>query len=232
MLPTLTSSLAQLRLIPSIIYTVNPRLYEHLPLTQPFFAIAGILTMYAHDIQEYGDIAQIFDVLLAREAVFSLYMFAQIVLQRADELFEVPSDEPDVLASILSKLPKPLELDKLIDNTAKLFKRHPPETLKTWRQISSSSALKTARWPDQILGQTLEDGESYFQKQVEEIKLAEKRAKQREKVLEIMRRYRKPARTVVFAVLVGVFAFSLRKAGGPSGMLGAFWRKWAGYQGH
>jgi len=224
MLPTLAPSLAQLRLIPSIIYAVDPRLYRHLPLTQPFFAIPGILTMYAHDIQEYGDIARVFDVLLAREAVFSVYMFAQIVLQRSDELFEIPSDEPEMLHSILSKLPKPLELDTLISNTIKLFEKHPPETLKTWRAISKSSVLKTARWPNQTISQSLEDGEAYFETQVRELQ----RAEQREEVLATMWKYRRPAQTVGLAVLVGVLSFWLRRSSGPSGIFGAFWRYYSG----
>jgi hypothetical protein len=228
MLPTLAPSLAQLRLIPSIIAAANPQLYHHLPLTQPFFAIPGILTMYAHDIQEYVDISRVFDVLLAREAVFSVYMFAQIVLQRAQELFEVPSDEPEMLHSILSKLPKPLKLDTLVTNTLKLFEKHPPETLKTWRAISMSSVLKTARWPDQTVKQSLADGESYFEKQVQELK----RAEQRKKLLAVIQKYRRPTQTVVFAVLIGVLAISLRRSSGPSGMFGAFWRHWTGYQGH
>jgi hypothetical protein len=227
MLPTLAPSLAQLRLIPSIIRTVDPKLYNHLPLTQPFFAIPGILTMYAHDIQEYGDIARIFDVLLAREAVFSVYMFAQIILQRADELFEVPADEPEVLHSILSKLPKPLDLETLIANTVKLFEKHPPETLSTWRAISKFSVLKTARSPDQVLKESIEDGEMYFYKQVKDLQWAE----QREKVLKTMWKYRRPARTVGLAILVGVLSFWLRKSSGPSGILGAFWR-WSGYSGY
>jgi hypothetical protein len=228
MLPTLAPSLAQLRLIPSIIQAVDSKLYNHLPLTQPFFAIPGILTMYAHDIQEYGDISRIFDVLLAREAVFSVYMFAQIVLQRANELFEIPSDEPEMLHSVLSKLPKPLKLEQLIADTIKLFEKYPPESLQTWGRISTSSALKTARWPEQTRTQTLEDGKRYFEKQVVELR----RAEQREKALKVLWKYRKPVRTVVLAVTIGLLSVWLRKSTGPSGVFGAFWRLWYGYREH
>ncbi|KFY42335.1 hypothetical protein V494_02462 [Pseudogymnoascus sp. VKM F-4513 (FW-928)] len=47
MLPTLAPALAQLRLIPGIIRTVNPKLYQHLSDTQPFFALSGTLTIDA-----------------------------------------------------------------------------------------------------------------------------------------------------------------------------------------
>ncbi|KAL2061711.1 hypothetical protein VTL71DRAFT_7089 [Oculimacula yallundae] len=221
MLPTFAQALTQLHLIPAIINTVNPQLRDHLSLTQPFFALSGTLTMYAHDIQEYGDISRLFDVLLAREAVFSVYMFAQIVLQRSDELFETPADEPEMLHSILSKLPKPLDIEALIANTIRLFEDHPPEKLGMWRSISSSSVLKTARWHEQLSSQSLEDGARYFVQQSKEIEWAEKRRQ----VLKILWKYRQPAGTVGLAVLIGVVSFWLRK---PSGVLG-MWRQFTGY---
>jgi len=220
MLPTLAPALDQLRLIPTILYTVNPQLCHHLSQTQPFFALSGTLTMYAHDIQEYGDIARLFDVLLAREAVFSVYLFAQIVLQRSDELFDTPADEPEMLHSILSKLPKPLDIETLIARTIQLFEQHPPETLKGWRMISSSSVLKTTRWQQDAAKQTLEDGHMYFQRQVKELQWAE----QRRRVMKTLWKYRKPASAVGVAVLVGVLSFYIKKSSGGLGFLSALQR--------
>ncbi|KAJ4300466.1 GTPase-activating protein gyp8 [Collariella sp. IMI 366227] len=77
---------------------------------KPFFALSGTLTMYAHDITSQGEIARLFDVLLAREPVFTVYLFAAMVCARREELFDTPRDEPEMLHSILSKLPTPLDL--------------------------------------------------------------------------------------------------------------------------
>ena len=220
MLPTLAPALDQLRLIPAILYTVNPQLCDHLSQTQPFFALSGTLTMYAHDIQEYGDIARLFDVLLAREAVFSVYLFAQIILQRSDELFDTPADEPEMLHSILSKLPKPLDIETLIAKTIQLFDQHPPETLKGWRMTSSSSVLKTTRWQQDAAKQTLEDGYMYFQRQVKELQWAE----QRKRVVNTIWKYRKPASAFGVALLVGVLSFYIKKSSGGLGFLSALHR--------
>lgn len=222
MLPTLAPALAQLNLIPRIIHSVNPALAAHLSLTQPFFALSGTLTMYAHDIQSYGDIARLFDVLLAREAVFSVYIFAAIVLARKDELFETPAEEPEMLHSILSKLPKPLNLEKLIADTVALFKDHPPESLKSWRSISRSSVLKTARWQDEISEQKPEDGKIYFDRQVKELANAERR----KKALKTLWSYRRPAGTVGIAVMVGVLSFWLARSSVSMGIYTALWKKW------
>lgn len=214
MLPTLAPALTQLRLIPSILRAVNRPLYLHLSKTQPFFALSGTLTMYAHDIQEYGDIARLYDVLLAQPAVFSLYLFAAIVLQRSDELFETPADEPEMLHSILSKLPKPLDLERLIQHALSLFAEYPPETLQGWRTVSKNSVLRTTLDPVAAEMQSVEDGRMFFEAQVRELQWAERR----EELMKQVRRYQRPASAVGIAVLVGVVSFYIRKSLGSSGL--------------
>jgi hypothetical protein len=155
-------------------------------------------------------------------------MFAQIVLQRSDELFETPADETDMLHSILSKLPRPLDIETLIANTVELYEKYPPEKLKTWKSISNNSVLKTARWQDQVLNQSLEEGEMYFKMQVKELEWAERR----KLLLKMAWKYRRPARAIGVAFLVGLLSYMLRGSSGPSGYFGALWRQFWGYQGH
>jgi hypothetical protein len=217
MLPSLAPAIAQLRLIPVILRATDPALWEHLSQTEPFFALSGTLTMYAHDITSLGEITRLFDVLLAREPAFSVYMFAKIVLDRREELFDTPATEPEMLHSILSKLPKPLDLDALIAGTVALFAAHPPETLGlSWRAgISSASVLKTARGTEQCAAQSMADGQRYFDKQNRELQWQEKR----DKALSNMWKYRRPAQTVGLAVLVGALAFWLRRSPASSAFL-------------
>lgn len=227
MLPNLAPAVAQLRLIPDILLAVDPPLCRHLSQTEPFFALSGTLTMYAHDIQSYGDIARLFDALLAREQVFSVYVFAQIVLNRREELFDTPADEPEMLHSILSKLPQPLHLEALITDAAGLFARHPPEVLRSWSSITPSSVLKTARDMKVSAAQSMEDGHRFFEKQIEELQWAE----QKQRIAQKLRSYAAAtttpvARGVVLAVLVGVAAVYFRKASpGTWAYLTAFWSR-------
>ncbi len=76
MLPTLSPTFSHLDLLPRILHVADLKLERHLSQTQPFFALAATLTLYAHDIQEYGDIARLFDFLLGQEASVSIYLFA------------------------------------------------------------------------------------------------------------------------------------------------------------
>lgn len=76
MLPTLSPAVAHLYLLPSILECADPALRLHLAQTSPYFALAATLTLYAHDVEEYGEIARLFDFLLAHETVVSIYLFA------------------------------------------------------------------------------------------------------------------------------------------------------------
>lgn len=79
MLPTMTGALSHLQLLPAILKAADAELFDHLSQTAPFyFALPATLTLYAHEIQEYGDIARLFDYLLTNEAVVSIYLYATV----------------------------------------------------------------------------------------------------------------------------------------------------------
>ncbi|KAL3955280.1 hypothetical protein ACCO45_010843 [Purpureocillium lilacinum] len=103
MLPSLGPTTSQLRLLPDLLGKADPKLRRHIATIEPFYALAGTLTMYAHNIEAYHDIARLFDVFLAREPVFTIYVFAQIVMDRRDEILDI--DEPDMLQVVLAKVP-------------------------------------------------------------------------------------------------------------------------------
>ncbi|KAF9784813.1 hypothetical protein IL306_007086 [Fusarium sp. DS 682] len=205
MLPSFGPTTAQLRLLPDILHAADPKLRRHLAGVEPFYALAGTLTMYAHNIEAYQDIARLFDVFLAREPVFTVYVFAQIILDRRNEIFEI--DEPDMLHVILGKVPTKMDLDELIINSAALFKQHPPETLSYWRRISKFSALKTARDIEACAKQSMEEGSELFEKQVNELHWQE----MQNRIKLALWRYRRPVKTVGMALVVGALAFYLRR---------------------
>ncbi|KAL8830643.1 MAG: hypothetical protein Q9191_001320 [Dirinaria sp. TL-2023a] len=209
MLPSMAPSLAHLHLLPAILSAADPQLCKHLSQTQPFFALAATLTLYAHEIQEYSDIARLLDFLLAHGAAVSVYFFAVIVLSRRDELFDIPADEPEMLHSVLSKLPKPLDLEALISKTVALVTQHPPEHLPygAWAKISPYSVLKTTIGP--IRRQTLRDGEQVFANQVMQLR----RAELRQQAMNTIWEYRRPAGSVGLAIFVALLSFWLRREG-------------------
>ena len=209
MLPSMSPSIAHLQLLPAILYAVDPRLHQHLSTTRPYFALAATLTLYAHDIQEYADIARLFDFLLSQPAVASVYFFVVIIRSRRSELFEIPADEPEMLHFVLSKLPKPLNLEVLIARTMTLFEEHPPETLpwRAWSKISRYSVLKTTR--ASIDKQSMVDAETLFTKQATQLS----REQFRQAMMAQAWQYRRPLGTIGVTVSVIVLSYWLRRNG-------------------
>ncbi|KAH9826081.1 TBC1 domain family member 20-like [Teratosphaeria destructans] len=221
MLPSMTGTESYLRLLPAILYAVDPEVYQHLSHTQPFFALAATLTLYAHDIEEYGDIARLFDFLLASEASVSLYLFAVIVVSRKKELMEIEADEPEMLHAILSKLPKPLDLEHLIHCTTEAFDKYPPEKLpgRAWSHVSSYSVLKTTHLDETLQRQTLEDGERWFEMHDQEIQRKEAWLKRQQRARLLLRQYRRPAAFTGLAVLFALVAYMARDEGRVSSLM-------------
>lgn len=209
MLPSLTPSLQHLRLIPSLLEAADPHLGRRLSRTQPFFALSATLTLYAHDIQEYSDIARLYDFILAHEPVVAIYMFTAIVMSRRTELLEIPVEEPEMLHFTLSKLPQPLDLESLISSTVQLFSRYPPQKLHRliWWRISSHSVLKTSRNIKEK--QSLRRGEELFLKQAAHLR----REESRKKAIKFMWRYRRRATSVTLTLLAGAFSIWLTRNG-------------------
>ena len=212
MLPSLSASLAHLKLLPAILYAADAKLCQHLSQTQPFFALAATLTLYAHEIQDYQAIARLFDFLLAQEAVVSIYLFAVIILSRKDELLEIPADEPEMLHFTLSKLPSPLDVEDLIMRAKELFSEHPPEQLpfRAWSKISSYSVLKTTRGSPR--SQSILDGEELFRKQVSQLKTEEFR----QRVRSMLWKYRKPAGGIGLALAVALASVLIQRGASES----------------
>ncbi|BCR95515.1 TBC domain-containing protein [Aspergillus luchuensis] len=209
MLPSLSPALKHLELIPAIIEKADPALRRHLAEIKPFFALAATLTMYSHDIQEYSDIARLFDFLLAQEPVVSIYLFAAIILSRKKELLEFSVDETDMLHFTLSKLPNPLDLEGLISLAMQLFEAHPPESLPfgAWKRIPECSVLKSSR--DLVRIQGPDETVDLFAKQVRHLRWEERK----EKTIAFLWNHRRTIGSVAVTMFIGAMSFWIKKRG-------------------
>lgn len=209
MLPSLSPALKHLELIPAIIEKADPALRRHLAEIKPFFALAATLTMYSHDIQEYSDIARLFDFLLAQEPVVSIYLFAAIILSRKKELLEFSVDETDMLHFTLSKLPNPLDLEGLISRAMQLFEAHPPESLPfgAWKRIPECSVLKSSR--DLVRIQGPDETVDLFAKQVRHLRWEERK----EKTVAFLWNHRRTIGSVAVTMFIGAMSFWIKKRG-------------------
>lgn len=207
MLPSLSPALKHLNLLPAILDSADRKLSLHISGTKPFFALAATLTLYAHDVQNLGDIARLYDFILSREPVVSIYLFAAIILARRDELFNFDADEIDMIHFTLTKLPQPLNLEPLISRAMSLYQTHPPDSLPcgAWRKISGNSVLKSSR--NLGLDLTRDDALKFFQKQTQELRWEERR----DKVVKVLRKKSRPIGFAGLSVLVAVVSYWLMK---------------------
>lgn len=145
------------------------------------------------------------------------------MLQRRDELFDIPDDEPEMLHSILSKLPKPLDLEGLISKALRLLEEYPPEKLSTWVQISNKSVLKTSRRAgpfgskDSPAHSDLLQAEQLLVKQAAEVE----RKRKLKEICDQVIKYKPQALKIGVTIVVGVSAVAigayLSKSGGTMG---------------
>jgi hypothetical protein len=213
MLPKLSASVSHLQLLPAILYNADRDIYNILP-ANPFYGLAHVLTLYSHDIHSYKDIARLFDFLLAREAVMSIYLFAVIVISKREQLLEYMADGPDedVMSVVLQKLPEDINIDDMITQATRLFEQYPPSSLpfRTWRRVSDYSVLKTTLDVKDLTTQTLEQGQNWFDKHAEEIRKQEAKARMIHMARKTLYKYQRPV-VLTLSVAVCVVALWLGK---------------------
>ncbi|KAJ4289191.1 GTPase-activating protein gyp8 [Kalmusia sp. IMI 367209] len=211
MLSTLDAAIAHLALLHPILSTADPALYDHLPKSQPSFALADTLTMFAHNMQEYKDIARLFDFFLARHTVMPIYFFAAAVLSRREEMLEIDKEDEDIMHATLGKLPQPFDVEFHIARSVELYERLPPESLRSllWWKISSSSVLKTSSTPLALNRLSLEDGEKWMQQQESEVRRQQAWKKAASNVKYLRRRLWVYRRHAAFGLAVAVGAYAL-----------------------
>lgn len=120
-----------------------------------------------------------------------------------------------MLHSILSKLPKPLDLEGLISRANLLLDTYPPESLSTWSKISPKSVLKTSRISPTSSGKsyTLAQAEGLFHAQCKELEWAKKK----EEIFKRLAKHKGPTTAFALTIVVGLSAVGLgwymRKSG-------------------
>ena len=219
MLPTMAPSVQHLRLLPRILQAADPDLAKHLTFTTVQYALPSAITLYAHVVEQYSDIARLFDFILAHEPVMSIYLFAAIIISRRDKLLEIPAEDHDILFFTLQKLPQPLDLEQLVSGALDVFKRFPPERLPGWAwwNVSSSSVLKTMRNGRR---QQVDEAEACYHRQAAEAerrKNAEERWNESKKrammTVRTVQRHRRPIATTAAALAIGIFSFWMKRSG-------------------
>jgi len=209
MLPTISPARKHFEVVSAIVKSADPELADHISEAENSFALSATHSLFAHDIQDYGAIARLYDFLLAHEPAMSLYLFATVTISRRSELFEMPADQSDILTFMISKLPQTLNIDVLVQDTLILFRNHPPHSLRgfIWWRLSRYSVLKTSRSIGQH--QSLEEAELLARNQIEQLR----REELLQKRMRALAKYRRPAMSLTAALLIGAISYWIRRNG-------------------
>ncbi|KAK9389203.1 rab-GTPase-TBC domain-containing protein [Lipomyces mesembrius] len=152
MMPTLQPALDHLNLIPPLLDQIDKPLSRHLRYTKPFYALAAVLTLFAHDIQSYSEIALMFDFFFGCEsASIPVYLYTAIMVHRREEAFEFPAKESEMIHAVISRMPQPLpvSITDAISMSLALYSQYPPSSLlPAWKNISQYSILHTWQFPE------------------------------------------------------------------------------------
>ncbi|KAK9239659.1 hypothetical protein V1525DRAFT_424385 [Lipomyces kononenkoae] len=152
MMPTLQPALDHLNLIPPLLEQIDRPLSRHLRYTKPFYALAAVLTLFAHDIQSYSEIMLLFDFFFGCEsASIPVYLYTAIMVHRRDEALAIPSRESEMIHAIISRMPQPLPISitDAISMSLALYSQYPLSSLlPAWKAVSRYSMLRTLQIPD------------------------------------------------------------------------------------
>lgn len=129
-----------------LIYRLHPSLYDYLERSEvgTMFCLPWFLTWYGHNLNKYQDVVRLYDFFLASPPLTPLYLAAEIVVHRQDEIFAVDCDMPSI-HSLLSQIPDDLPFEELLEKTSDLYVQYPPESVEAEVSERSRRELRPRR---------------------------------------------------------------------------------------
>ncbi|KAF8958165.1 rab-GTPase-TBC domain-containing protein [Flammula alnicola] len=116
--------LGLLRVTKNLLRLADPDYARILEQTSPlpFYALSNLLTLFSHDMPTLPLIQHVFDYLLSRPPVASVYLASAIILSRKQEVIRLEEEEEEgMIHSLLSSLPHladgPFDVQKDEDDT-------------------------------------------------------------------------------------------------------------------
>lgn len=141
MLSTLQPTTIMLFLVFDIIKVADRQLHRHLKAigVEPFFAIASLLTWFAHTVESHEDSCRVFDYLLSSPAHSVLYVMAAAIVEKRDEV--LACDSSDMAWLVLSRPPE--DVVAMLASAGVLESNVALRHVGGWRKLSEHSCLKT-----------------------------------------------------------------------------------------
>jgi len=131
MMETMDRTQLVLEFIFPLIKEMDPELFVFLKESEvgSYFALSWLLTWYGHVIKDLKRTCRIYDFFMAGHPTMPMYLAAEIILHRREEILNTDCDMPSVHHLLTSLANVQLPDDELIQNAVLVFIEKPPSGL-------------------------------------------------------------------------------------------------------
>lgn len=128
--PTMDKTRHILNYLIPIVRKVNTKLADHIVRSGAgtIFALSWLITWYGHVLTDSKHTLRLYDFFLACHPLMPIYLAAQIVLHREEEILREECDMA-LMHHLLSNLPQNLPFETIITAAGDLFIQFPPESV-------------------------------------------------------------------------------------------------------
>jgi len=128
---TMDSTRIVLDMIFPLINELDPELLCFLKDSEvgSYFALSWLLTWYGHVIKDLKRTCRVYDFFIASHPAMPIYLAAEIILHRREEILSTECDMPSVHHLLTSLASKQLPDDELIENAVLVFIEKPPSNI-------------------------------------------------------------------------------------------------------
>lgn len=129
-----------------IIGKANPKLRDFLERSEvgTIFCLSWLITWYGHVLNDLKDIVRLYDFFIACHPLMPIYLAADIVLFRREEVMACECEMPYV-HKLLSQIPDDLPFEKLIVHSGDLFLQYPPSVLQHEAKMQHEKILRASQ---------------------------------------------------------------------------------------
>ncbi|KAI9469333.1 rab-GTPase-TBC domain-containing protein [Zychaea mexicana] len=131
MLDSLDPILREITMIDTIVQHEDPTLHMHMTEAGvlPYYCLSWVITWFSHDIDDVSKIVRLFDLFLSSNPLMPLYVSAALVLARRKLVLSQPAD-PSMIHTLLTKVPRNVNVEMLIKRAIELERAYPPHELQ------------------------------------------------------------------------------------------------------
>ncbi|AET37722.1 GTPase-activating protein GYP8 Ecym_1498 [Eremothecium cymbalariae DBVPG len=197
MMTSLDFTIDHLKIIPHLIQTMDPLLYEQLQWNKvdPFFALSSILTIFSHELKpDYNELSplyEIFDMVITSGSMLvPLVIYTQLIIEHKEQLLESCETQADLFDNITDLLHGVIQQVLRLPHTTEQWHRvleRSRDFLDSHIFVSSSDELNSYFWinPYSVLKTVPANDDQYTLEEIQNIVQQEIKANEQRRAVTV-----------------------------------------------